>query len=143
MRGGGQSARRAVSPDRRGESAPEVPVSGPDENRRVSQPPGGAADRVVVVMGNPHDALFKRIFQDPKTAEGELRTVLPAEIVERVDWATLEVRPGSFVDRRFRELHTELLYAVRLQEREVLFYVLMEHQSSSDPMMAWRAAGMR
>lgn len=49
---------------------------------------------------NPHDALFKRTFSQVEHAAGLLRAVLPAEVVPRIDWATLEQVPGSFVDAR-------------------------------------------
>ena len=92
-------------------------------------------------MSNPHDALFKRIFQDPETAAGELRSVLPARLAERIDWSSLRIEPGSFVDEQFKEVHTDLLYAVRLQGREAYVYLLLEHQSTSFWFMVLRMLG--
>jgi predicted transposase YdaD len=96
-------------------------------------------------MSNPHDALFKRTFQDLETAAGELRSVLPAKLVERIDWGSLRLEPGSFVDGRFRERHTDLLYSVRLEGREaakapdgkaalesVLRYIMVVRQDPTD-----------
>jgi predicted transposase/invertase (TIGR01784 family) len=92
-------------------------------------------------MSNPHDALFKRIFRDLPTAAGQFRSVLPAGLAEKIDWRSLRIEPGSFVDERFRELHTDLLYSVRLRGREAFLYLLMEHQSTSPPLMTLRMLG--
>lgn len=45
-----------------------------------------------------HDALFKHTFSQPEDAAGELRTVLPAGVVERIDGASLKHEPTTFVD---------------------------------------------
>jgi predicted transposase/invertase (TIGR01784 family) len=87
---------------------------------------------------NPHDTLFKRVFSHVGHAEGELRTVLPAALVERLDFSTLRVCPGSYVDEASRWRHTDLLYSVRLGDRDAFVYVLFEHQSTVDPLMAFR-----
>jgi predicted transposase YdaD len=39
----------------------------------------------------PHDWLFKEIFSVPEHAASHLRSVLPAELVARVDWNTLSL----------------------------------------------------
>jgi len=64
--------------------------------------------------------------------------VLPAALVERRDFSTLRVCPGSYVDEASRWRHTDLLYSVRLGDRDAFVYVLFEHQSTVDPLMAFR-----
>lgn len=78
----------------------------------------------------PHDGLFKRIFKDPVHAAGILRSVLPAELVAQLDFSTLELEPGSFIDQHLAERHTDLLFKIRLGTQQVLF-ALLEHQSTS------------
>lgn len=91
------------------------------------------------MSSTPHDALFKATFSDPAQARGELRAALPASIAERLDWPTLALHPGSFVDPALTYRHTDLLFTVRSSaSADVLVYLLFEHQSSSDPMMAFR-----
>ena len=91
---------------------------------------------------NPHDALFKRTFSQVEHAAGLLRAVLPAEVVPRIDWATLEQVPGSFVDARLAQRHSDLLFSARLVGGgTALLYVLVEHQSEPDPWMALRMYG--
>lgn len=48
----------------------------------------------------PHDALFKFAFSQVEHAAGVIRSVLPAAVVERLDFSTLTLRPGSFVDAK-------------------------------------------
>jgi len=42
-----------------------------------------------------------------------LRAVVPAAVAEKLDWSTLTLRPGSFVDLALKEQHTDLLYSAR------------------------------
>ena len=89
----------------------------------------------------PHDHFVKWVFTRPEAAAVELRQVLPPEVSARLDWPTLHVRPGSYIDPKLTARHSDILYAVRLrddQPREALIYVLLEHQSSADRLMAWR-----
>lgn len=85
-------------------------------------------------MSTPHDALFKHVFSQPDHAVGELRHILPATIVDRIDWSTLALQPGSFVDDELRERHSDLLYSVRLAGREAFLYLLLEHKSTIEAL---------
>lgn len=101
---------------------------------RPEQP--GRQERAGVV--NPHDALFRQVFSDPANAASQLRSVLPTELVERLDLDRLERCPGSFVDEELRWRHADLLYSAPLDGQDAFVYVLVEHQSSTDPLMAFR-----
>lgn len=90
-------------------------------------------------MSNPHDALVKWAFGVPERAADELRAVLPPALASELDWATLQLEPGTQVDKELTERHTDLLFSVRtIGGATALVYVLLEHQSSSDPLMPWR-----
>jgi predicted transposase YdaD len=90
-------------------------------------------------MSGPHDLFFRFTFGQPERAEAELRVALPAEVATRVDWTSLRQEPGSVVDEELRETESDLLFSARLLGgRTVLFYVLLEHQSSVDRWMALR-----
>lgn len=49
------------------------------------------------VTTKPHDAIFKAAFEHPKHAAGLFRDLLPARLVNEIDWSTLALEPGSFV----------------------------------------------
>jgi predicted transposase/invertase (TIGR01784 family) len=89
-------------------------------------------------VASPHDALFKYVFSQPEHAASELRSVLPAEVAGRLDWNSLELQPASFVDERLSGRQADLLFTVRCEERPAYVYVLLEHQSTCDPLMAFR-----
>ncbi len=86
----------------------------------------------------PHDRLFHYVFSNPIHAEGELRTLLPAELSRRVDWSTLEALPTRLVDQKLAERRSDILFRAKLDGREVLLYLLLEHQSTADPLMVFR-----
>ena len=87
----------------------------------------------------PHDSLFRYAFSQPAQAADHFRRNLPPAVVEAVKWDTLVLQPGSFVDEHLAQLHSDVLYQVRLEGRgKLLLYVLAEHQSRPDPTMPLR-----
>jgi predicted transposase YdaD len=89
-------------------------------------------------QGGPHDAVFRRVLGEPINAASQLRAVLPAVLVERLDLDRLTRVSGSFVDADLRWRHSDLLFTVPLAGRPALVYVLVEHQSSTDALMPFR-----
>jgi predicted transposase/invertase (TIGR01784 family) len=93
------------------------------------------------MISNPHDALFKVIFDKPEHARGPLLSIVPAAVAGALDWSMLTLRPGSFVDTALAQQHTDLLYSTRWRGGgKALVYFLFEHQSTlpSDGLMAHR-----
>ena len=90
------------------------------------------------MSNNPHDGLFKFAFSQVEHVEGELRAVLPPSLAARLDFTTLELCPGSFIDEAFRWRHTDLLFTSTFGGRPALVYLLFEHQSTVDPQMPFR-----
>ena len=87
---------------------------------------------------NPHDALFRRILGEPANAASELLAVLPPALVGRLVLDRLTPVPASFVDEELRQRHSDLLFTAPLDGREAFVYVLFEHQSGTDALMAFR-----
>ncbi|WP_437754936.1 Rpn family recombination-promoting nuclease/putative transposase [Sorangium sp. So ce1389] len=86
----------------------------------------------------PHDALFKSTFSQPQHAAGALREALPAALAARIDFASLALQPGSFIDEALAASHSDLLFTARLEQGSRFIYVLFEHQSTMHPLMASR-----
>jgi hypothetical protein len=86
----------------------------------------------------PHDALFKGVFSDLQHARPLLQAALPAGLSKAIDWSTLELRPGSFVDGALRARHSDLLFSARVRGSPLYLYLLFEHQSTADPWMPLR-----
>jgi predicted transposase/invertase (TIGR01784 family) len=89
-------------------------------------------------QSNPHDSVFRRILGEPANAASQLRAVLPRALTDRLDLDRLTPVPGSFVDPGLQWRHSDLLFTAPMQGRDALIYVLIEHQSSEDPLMPMR-----
>ena len=91
-------------------------------------------------MGSPapHDALFKSAFCEAEEAASLFRALLPSTLASRVDAESLTLVPGSFVDEALADRHADLLYSCQIDGRRTLIYLLLEHQSTVDPLMAYR-----
>jgi len=96
-------------------------------------------------MSSPHDALFRHTFGQPEHAAGLFKARLPLLVVEAIDWSTLTLEPGSFVDDNLTWRHSDLLFRASLHTdratdhaRDVFLYLLVEHQSTPHPLMPAR-----
>ena len=86
-------------------------------------------------MTKPHDELFKATLT-PQAARQLCKAVLPAEAGVLFDQATLVREPETFVEGA---LASDVLYRAEFTGgAEALVYVLFEHQSTVDPLMAYR-----
>ena len=64
--------------------------------------------------------------------------MLPSALVECVDWSTLDLVSGEFVDPQLAHLQSDLLYTVQVDGVHACIYVLLEHQSTVDRYMPLR-----
>ncbi|WP_437575505.1 Rpn family recombination-promoting nuclease/putative transposase [Sorangium sp. So ce887] len=90
------------------------------------------------MTSTPHDALFKSTFSHPEHAAAALREGLPAALAARIDFASLALYAGSFIDEELTASHSDLLFSARLEQAPLFIYVLFEHQSATHPLMAFR-----
>lgn len=86
----------------------------------------------------PHDAVFKQFLSHPETARDFLLIHLPAALCERCDLQTLKLEPTSFIEDNLRAYYSDVLWSLKTREGEGYIYVLIEHQSTADPHMAFR-----
>ncbi len=89
-------------------------------------------------MHQPHDKLFKIGFSDPETTAGFLSSQLPPALTAAIDWSSLRLEPGSFIDSQFRQSESDLLFHARAKEHAVAIYLLFEHQTTEDRQIALR-----
>ncbi len=85
-----------------------------------------------------HDALFKATFSKVENASAELRAVLPPALVDRIDFATLALMPGSFIDPQLMGSQSDLLFRAEIGGQRAFVFLLFEHQSTVDRLMAFR-----
>ncbi len=82
----------------------------------------------------PHAKLFRTVFSDATEAASFLRASLPETRSRELDWPTLSLLDGSFIDEALRESESDLLYQIEhvSSQQPVRMYILFEHQSSPD-----------
>ncbi len=91
------------------------------------------------MTARPHDALFKSAFEAPASAGALLREFLPPALGAAIAWDTVTAEPGSFVDPALADHHSDLLFSARTRTGDpLLVHLLLEHQSTSDPVMPLR-----
>jgi predicted transposase/invertase (TIGR01784 family) len=91
-------------------------------------------------MHHPHDLMVRVVLSDLVEATSFLQRHLPQEVSQALNWSTLALREGSFVDEDLRASEADFLYEIeRLSDEEsVWLYVLLEHQSTPDRWMRFR-----
>ena len=129
--GGGPARRRLASEGFRFRAASRLPFAPPSLTGRLPEIP----------LSKPHDTLFRRAFGRTTNARDLLRTALPASIARAIDWRSLRRVDGTFVDKRLRRSHTDLLFTARAGNRRVLLYVLVEHKSIADRITVLQVLG--
>ncbi len=89
-------------------------------------------------LHQPHDKLVKATFSDLQNARAFLEGHLETELSRRIDWSSLRLESGSFVDAELSASASDLLYSVGIEGQTTYLYILFEHQSGDDPWMALR-----
>jgi predicted transposase/invertase (TIGR01784 family) len=89
-----------------------------------------------------HDKLFKAGFGDPVTAAAFLSAELPPALAATIDWPTLRIETGTFIDSQFRRSESDLLFSAAFGAEDTarpgLIYLLFEHQVKEEPLLALR-----
>lgn len=88
-----------------------------------------------------HNNLFMKVFSEAKQAADFFAHYLPQDVVTKLDLSQLLQVPASFVDEGLKDRHADLLFEAPLRSdpgRNTLLFLLLEQQSSFDPLMAYR-----
>jgi predicted transposase/invertase (TIGR01784 family) len=86
----------------------------------------------------PHDKLVKSTFSDPDNACAFLQANLPRKLARRIDWSTLSLASGSFIDPEFAATSSDLLFIAKIDGQPAFLYILFEHQNQEDPLIGLR-----
>ena len=87
---------------------------------------------------NPHDAFFKEVMGNKEAAGDFFMNYLPPDILKLIDIKTLQIKKDSFIEKELKRFYSDILYQVSLRENKAYFYLLFEHQSSPDRLIAFR-----
>lgn len=86
----------------------------------------------------PHDAVFKTFLHHPETARDFLDIHLPAELRMLCDLNSLQLESESFIEADLRSRYSDVLWSLHTRDGDGYVYVVLEHQSSAEPHMAFR-----
>jgi predicted transposase/invertase (TIGR01784 family) len=91
-------------------------------------------------IAHPHNNLVQVVMSDMAEARSFLQSYLPQELSQGLNWSTLKLHEGSFIDEDLRGSETDLLYEVEpiSGDASLWAYVLLEHQSAPDRWMRFR-----
>jgi len=89
-------------------------------------------------MHMPHDTGYKFLLSSKKAFLQLLRSFVQGGWAKEVDEAGLIRVDKSFILQDFQNKEADLVYRAKLKEKEVIFYVLMELQSTVDFLIPYR-----
>ena len=85
-----------------------------------------------------HDENYKRLFASPRVIEDLLRGFVPGDWLAEVDFATLGKLSTEYVSDELLKRHGDNVWRVRLRKNWLYLLLLVEFQSTDDPLMALR-----
>ncbi|CAK7062352.1 Rpn family recombination-promoting nuclease/putative transposase [Providencia sp.] len=89
-------------------------------------------------ISTAHDAAFKGFMTKIENARDFFDIHLPNHIKSLCDFNTLALTNSSFIDKQLRSRLSDVLYSVQTTHGKGYLYLLVEHQSTPDKLMAWR-----
>jgi predicted transposase/invertase (TIGR01784 family) len=92
------------------------------------------------LIAQAHNNLFINVFGQENMAADFFCHYLPQKVVPLFDFSKLKRCHECFVDAMLKDRQADLLFEVPFKNKDAnaLIYILAEHQSSFDPMMAYR-----
>jgi len=82
-----------------------------------------------------HDHPYKELFAQPELVADLLRL---ADLADGLDLDSLDRRNGSYVSEDWRDREDDVIWRVRWGDRDLYVYLLIEFQSTVDPLMTVR-----
>ncbi|MCX7885067.1 MAG: Rpn family recombination-promoting nuclease/putative transposase [Caloramator sp.] len=78
---------------------------------------------------NPHDKFFKETFSNIEIAKDFIVNYLPQDIVKIIDLDTLVLQKDSFINEKLKEVYSDMLFKVSINNNDGYIYFLFEHKS--------------
>ncbi|KAJ6625043.1 Recombination-promoting nuclease pSLT051 [Pseudolycoriella hygida] len=85
-----------------------------------------------------HDKIFRKSMENPIVAKEFLATHLPKDILALIDRTTLKLEKDSFIESDLSETISDILFSVKFNDKDGYIFLLLEHQSTVDQLMAFR-----
>lgn len=85
-----------------------------------------------------HDTGYKLLFSHPEMIRDLLLGFVPGDWVKEADFSTLEHVNGSYVSDSERQRHDDMVWRLKVRDRWLWVYLILEFQREPDPWMAVR-----
>ena len=85
-----------------------------------------------------HDAILRKSLENPALAKEFFDINLPEDLRAIINTSNLTIEKESFVDENLKPNIGDILFSAKCGEENVYIYLLLEHQSKPDPIMAFR-----
>ncbi len=89
-------------------------------------------------MATIHDSGYKLLFSNHTIFRQLIQSFVDQPWVAQLDFERAEKVDKSFIDEAYQERESDLIYRIPLGAGEIYVYVLLEFQSTVDPLMALR-----
>lgn len=86
----------------------------------------------------PHDTSYRYLLSSKKLFVELIRSFVAREWAEAIDESDLEAIDHAFVLPDFGRREADLVYRLHMKDREIIFYLLLELQSTVDMAMPYR-----
>ena len=89
---------------------------------------------------NPHDQYFHSCMQDIRVAKDFIKQFLPTHIAKVLNFNTLKLENSKLFNQKIKRKEADVLYSVEMaaSKEQAYIYILCEHQSSAERLMAFR-----
>ena len=86
-----------------------------------------------------HDNIIKKVFEYPETVNGFFDQHLPDEVKKIIRLDTIKPTKETFIEEHLRSSACDILFETKFEnEEDGYIYLIVEGQSSHDPLMAFR-----
>lgn len=93
---------------------------------------------MAIKIHHPHDSFFRSPLSNLEVTQDLLKAHLAPELVQQIDWNTLQLTNKSYVDEQLKHLQTDMVYTCQLNGKDAYIYTLIEQQTKPDPLLAFR-----
>lgn len=83
---------------------------------------------------NKHDTTFKEVFSQKRIARDFIENNIPKEALEVIDMESLELEKDTFINEELKENFSDLIYRVKINNKNGYISFLLEHKSYKDKM---------
>ena len=104
----------------------------------VSNSTGNAASSVGNNINSPHDRYFRHIMSNPEVVKEFFKKHLPLNIKTAINFETIKPQKDSFIGDNLKLQIAGLLFSAEFNGKPGYIYLLLEHQSVPDKLMAFR-----